>query len=184
MINDAVDYIRREVRNHLGVDDSEVLVDNVHIIKEPDNANGVYISLVNVEEETALKNTSHHIRQNNQVHYKEPPVFLNLYLLFSFEFQNYSASLLRLSQTIELFQSKRSFSAENEAPANPFPPTLERLIFDFCNLNFEQLNHLWGVQGGAYFPSVLYKVRLVRVQRDESVEGPEITTIQVDTSVL
>jgi hypothetical protein len=45
----------------------------------------------------------------------------------------------------------------------------------------EALNHLWGVLGGAYFPSAVYKVRLVRIQRDVSLAGPEITTIQVET---
>lgn len=183
MIKDAVEFIRTEVKRYLQVDDGDVIADNVHVMKEENNAAGVYISVVNVEEETTLKNTPHTIRQNNQVRYKEPPVFLNLYLLFSFEFQNYSTSLHRLSQTIELFQGRRSFSAENDVPANPFPTSLERLIFDFCNMNFEELNHLWGIQGGAYFPSVLYKVRLVKVQRDESVEGPEITSIQVDTGL-
>lgn len=184
MINDAVDYIRREVRNYLGVDDTEVILDNVHVLKESQNNTGVYISLVNVEEETTLRNSPHTIRENNQVRYKEPPIFLNLYLLFSFEFSDYPASLLRLSQTVELFQNKRAFSAENEASGNPFPSTLELLVFDLYNMSFEQLNHLWGIQGGAYFPSVLYKVRLVKVQRDESVEGPEITTIQVDSGQL
>ena len=64
---------------------------------------------------------------------------------------------------------------------NPFPQTLEKIIFDIYNLDFEKLNHLWGVLGCSYFPSVLYKVRLIKVQADISAPGPEITTIQVDT---
>ena len=43
------------------------------------------------------------------------------------------------------------------------------------NLNFEQLNHLWGVLGGAYFPSVLYKVRLVKIRSDADMPAPEIS---------
>lgn len=182
MINDGVEYIRRELRNHLGVDDTEVITDHAHVLKENNNANGAYISIVNIKEETTLKNSEHYLRENNQLRYKEPPIFLNLYLLFAFEFESYSASLLRLSETVELFQSKRVFSAENDTVANPFPATLEKLIFDFNNLNFEELNHLWGILGGAYFPSILYKVRLLRLQRDVSVEGPEITTVQVGMS--
>ncbi|MGH6784321.1 MAG: DUF4255 domain-containing protein, partial [Sphingomicrobium sp.] len=183
MINEAIDYIRRELRDYLGVDDTEVIIDNAHVLKDAANSKGAYISIVNVKEETALKNGEHYVRENNQVRYKEPPVYLNLYLLLSFEFDDYGQSLLRLSQAVELFQSKRVFSAENDTPANQFPATLEKLVFDFVNLNFEELNHLWGVLGGAYYPSVLYKVRLVKVQRDVTAPAPEIGKIQLVASV-
>lgn len=182
MLNEAVEYIRREVRGFLGVDDAEVISGNVHILKDSTNGRGVYLSVVNFEEESTLKNTSHYIRQNGTVHYKQPPVHLNLYLLFAFDFEDYGASLLRLSQTVELFQSKPVHSSANQTVANPFPATLEKLIFDFYNMNFEQLNHLWSILSGTYLPAVLYKVRLIKVQRDESLAGPEITTIQVDVN--
>jgi hypothetical protein len=141
----------------------------------------MYLSLINLEEERTLKNTSHYVRRNGSLEYQEPPLYLNAYLLFVSNFENYNVSLLHLSKTIELFQSKHVFSSENETVDNPFPSTLEKLIFDFYNLNFEQLNHLWGVLGGTYLPAVLYKVRMIEVQADESIAGPEVTTIQVDT---
>lgn len=171
------------MRDYLGIDNAEAVINHAHLLKEPNNANGVYISLVNVEEEKVLKNTRHSLRNNDQTVYQQPPVFLNLYILFSFEFANYSTSLLHLAQTIERFQSKPVFSSGNETATNPFPAGLERLIFDFHNQSFEQLNHLWGVLGGAYFPSVLYKVRMVKIQLDETIAGPEITRIQVDTGL-
>jgi hypothetical protein len=183
MIDDAVAYIRREVVRHLGVADTDVVAGNVHTLKDDNSVRGLYVSVVNLEQEPTLRNTPHAIRQNGTVHYQEPPVHLNLYLLFAADFGNYLASLLRLSQTIELFQSKRVHEAGNAVAGNPFPPALEKLVFDYHNLNLEQLNHLWGVLGGAYFPSAVYKVRLVRIQRDVSVAGPEITTIQLDTAL-
>lgn len=182
MIDDAIEYIRQEVRHTLGISDTEVIAGNVHALKDDTSSSGIYVSLVNIEEEASLKNTSQYTRVNGELRYKEPPVFVNLFLLFAFDFSNYGTSVLRLGQTIELFQSKPHFSAENQLPANPFPAGLERLRFDLFNLNFEQLNHLWGVLGGAYLPSVLYKVRLVKVQRDETSTGPEITTIQLDVN--
>jgi uncharacterized protein DUF4255 len=185
MINEGVDYIRREVRNYLQINDADVITDNVHVLKGENGApEGVYLSVVNVREETALKNGDHYVRENNQLRHKEPPVHLNVYLLFAVAFSDYGQSLLRLSQVVELFQSKRVFTAENEAPANPFPQSLEKLIFDFTSLNFEELNHLWGVLGGAYFPSVLYRVRLIKVQRNVSEAAPEVTAIGLGTSVL
>ncbi len=181
MIDEAVDYIRREVRDFISVDDSEVIIGNIPSLKDDNNSRGAYISLINIEEENTLKNTPLHVRENGNTRYKEPPVFLNLYLLFAFDFGNYKASLLRLSQTVELFQGKRMFSSGNQTPTNAFPLTLDRLTFDFHNLNFEQLNHLWGVLGGAYFPSVLYKVRIIRVQGGTPAQAPEVTSIEVDT---
>ncbi len=183
MINEVLEYIRREVRDYLVLNDDDAIINHAHVLKEPNNDNGAYISLVNIEEEAVLKNTRHSLRINDQTIYQQPPVFLNLYLLFSFEFGNYSTSLTRLSKAIERFQSKPVFSAENETATNPLPDGLEKLIFDFHNLSFEQLNHLWGVLGGAYFPSVLYKVRMVRIQSDDRITGPEITRIQLETGV-
>ena len=180
MIHDAVEYIRKEVRDYLAVTDEEVVAANPHVLKEQENASGAYIGLVRVEEEPSLRNTEHHVRAGGTTRYQEPAVFLNLYLLFGFEFESYDASLMRLSQTIELFQSKRVFSADNDTVSNPFPTDLEKLVFDFHNLNFEQLNHLWGVLGGAYFPSVLYKVRLVKIRSDADMPAPEITSIRMD----
>lgn len=181
MIHDAIEYIRKEVRDTLVLDDAEVLVGNVATLKEG-NARGVYISVVNVQEETALKNTSHFVRQNNTTRYQQPPVYLNLYMLVAFDFGDYDTSLMRLTQAIELFQAKPLFSTENDSASNPFPSALERLVFDFHNLNVEQLNHFWGILGGSYLPSVLYKVRVIKVQRDESIAAPEITTIEVTTN--
>jgi hypothetical protein len=183
MIDDAIDYIRREVEERLTLDSSDVHLGNIHVLKDQNNNRGLYMSVVNLEEETTLRNTSHVVRQNNSVRYQEPPVFLNTYLLFAADFSDYAASLLRLSQTIELFQSQRVFDAAHASATNAFPATLEKLVFDFTNLNFEQLNHMWGVLGGTYLPSVLYKVRVVKIQLDETVSGPEITTIHVETSV-
>jgi len=68
----------------------------------------------------------------------------------------------------------------NPAPI-PFPATLEKLTFDMVNMNFEQLNNLWGVLGGSYFPSVVYKVRLVKVQAAETVQAPEILETEIRT---
>ena len=181
MINDALEFIRREIRDQLAIDDAEVILDHAHRLKETSWSNGVILSLVNIEEETVLKNTSPQTRFNDKPAYRQPPLFLNLYLLMAFEFGNYTTSLLRLTEVIEHFQNRPVFAAAGQSPANPFPAGLEKLIFDFYNLSFEQLNHLWAVFGGAYFPSVLYKVRMIKIQADEMIEGPEIKRVRVDT---
>lgn len=185
MIADAIEFIRKEVRKHLGVEDADVIINSARKLVEEAGSLGAYISLINVQEEPTLRNTPHVERRPGQFRYVEPPVYLNLYLLFAFNFSNYSTSLVHLSKTIELFQARRWFAAETQSGpgANPFPATLEKLVFEMVNMNFEELNNLWGVLGDAYFPSVVYKVRLVKVQLDQSEAAPEITSVVLDTVI-
>lgn len=182
MISDTLDYIRLEIRDHLNVQDAEVSLGHLHSLTETANNPGVRISLVNVTEESTLRNMPHSVRNpSGQIEYQEPPVHLNLFIVMAFDFGNYQTDMIRLSETLELFQSKRFFDRGNQRPENPFPAILQRLIFDLHSSDFEQLNHLWGVMGGTYFPSLIYRVRLVRIQSEERVAGPHITTLQVDT---
>ncbi len=182
MIGDTLEFIRKALVAYLGVADGEVTVASAQTLNDV-AAQGVYISLINVEEEAALRNLPHVERRAGLSVRIEPPVFLNLYLLFAFDFAPYATSLVRLGDTIEMFQQQRWFGPETQTGpgAIPFPPGLERLVFELVNMNFEALNNLWGILGGAYFPSVVYKVRLVKVQADAPLPEPEIATIRLDT---
>ena len=183
MIHDVLSYIRRELRDRLPVADSQVMIESARALANDTNQEGAYITLVNVEEEPTLRNLPAVDRIGASLVRQEPPVHMNLYLLFAFEFQTYEQSLLQLSNTIGLFQAKRVYTAANEAAGNPFPAGLQKLIFELHNMNFEALNNLWGVMGGAYFPSVVYKVRMVRFQAGTQGPADEITTIVQDTAI-
>jgi len=182
MIHEALAYVRRELRDRLPVADAEVMIESARVLANQNNAQGAYITLVNVEEEPALRNLPTVERIGGVLQRQEPPIHLNIYLLFSFEFQTYETSLLHLSNTIGLFQEKRVYTAATASVTNPFPAGLEKLIFELHNTNFEALNNLWGVMGGAYFPSVIYKVRMVRIQAAQQGPADEITTIDFNTS--
>lgn len=191
MIFDSIEFIRKVLVNYLQVADDQVILNAARVLVTDSNKLGCYISVVNLEEEAALRNLPHTERRLGQLMRVEPPVHLNLYLLFAFEFQTYEASITHLGKTIELFQSHRFFGPETQtAPVGPgpihlpgevqFPVGLERLIFEMVNMNFEALNNLWGILGGSHFPSVVYKVRMVRIEANASAPEPEITTIQLD----
>ncbi|NIQ01951.1 MAG: DUF4255 domain-containing protein [Nitrospinaceae bacterium] len=182
MIHEAIEYIRKEIREHLDILDTEIIVDHPHALKEQNHQNAIFLSLVNLQEETSLKNSPFTVRINNQTHSKEPPIHLNLFILFSFAFSDYKTSLERLSQTMGFFQRKKFFDGSNAAV--PFPAGLKKLIFDLFSLDFERLSYLWGIQGGNYFPSIVYKVRLIEIQQAEPEIIKEIDTIQVDTELM
>ena len=181
MISEALEYVRREMRIHLRVTDGEVQINSARILNE-NAAQGALITLINLEEEAVLRNTKHVVEVGGRVHYREPPVFMNLYLLFSFDFVDYGASLLSLSQTVQMFQDRRYMSPENADRTLAFPTGIERLIFEHHNMSFEAMNNLWSIMGGTHHPFVTYKMRMVKLQHVRPPSpGDEITRIAVDT---
>lgn len=156
-------------------------------------SNKLVISLVNTEEESALKNTNHVTKAFNGIKYTEPPVFLNLYILISAtlgqDLQDaYEFALHRLSLVIRFFQAKRNFTVKNSpftSISNDLNISQEikdelRLNVELYTLTFEQINHLWGSLGGKQVPFAMYKVRVIRIQEDTSIIAPPIEEIQTN----
>jgi len=177
MLVPSLEYVRKTLEKYIGDANVDVSINSARKLADAGNPAGIVISLINVQEEPALRNTPNVRRTGLRTEYVEPPVFLNLYLLFAFDFAKYETGLAHLGKTIELFQQRRWFSAENSLPGNPFPAELEKLNFELVNLTFEELNNLWSVLGGTYLPSAVYKVRLVRIEGSQKVDASEITTI-------
>jgi len=100
-----------------------VVVDNVGLFETSDGASltdNIIITLVNIEEESALKNQSTLRRSPpNNVVYENTPVFLNLYVLITCNYsgEKYVLALRRLSLVIQFLQSKTSFSYASSAAA-------------------------------------------------------------------
>lgn len=198
MINDALNLIVRELNQYIspGENDSTVVLGNIGFIEgsgsntadlsnDTDLAKMV-LSLVNVEEEKTLKNGPHDFMRNGQIHYKNRPVVLNLYLLFSANFPVYDTSLKRLSQVIAFFQGKNIFTVQNSPSLTAESESLKelKLILELNSLSFEQINHLWGSLGGKQVPFVLYKARLIEIESQvlQGI-GPPITQISVESNV-
>ncbi len=149
----------------------------------------VILTLVNIEEESTLKNLPNQIRTiNGGVRYENPPVYLNLYLLFSANFppnpDKYFTSLQYISTVIEFFQGRYVFNLQNAPkfgnPADVLDADLAdlNLILNMYTMTFEQINHLWGSLGGKQVPFAMYKARLVRmVDRRQTGSGPLIEEI-------
>ncbi len=188
LLKDELDFFIRE-RDDPGGTVKFVVLGNIAFLEDSQKSSKfeerVVISLVNVEEESALKNSTFYRKLNGakEVSVINPPVFLNLYLLFSSNFPDYDNSLRRLSYVIEFFQGKNTFSLKN-SPAYEQGNILNadqngrgadfRLILDLYTLTFEQINHLWGSLGGKQIPFAMYKCRMIKisesgVQRQEPV---------------
>lgn len=183
MIDTVVEFIRKETRQYLALPDDSVTINSARKLVEDSAASGAIISVVNIEEETALKNAPYISRRiipdaAPELIKKNPPIFMNVSLLFAFEFQTYAMSLNKLAKTIEFFQQRAIFTPAN-APA--LPAGLDKVTMEMVNMDFEELNHLWGILGGSYFPSVVYKMRVLAIEGSEQAPSARIDTIEINT---
>lgn len=191
MINEALKFISDEVNKYLSVKlgpvtDPRLVLGNVARLQDSDQggttnplANKAILSLVNIEEDRISKSPDNFRRNldNNGVTYKNPRIHLNLYCLFSINRNNYDDSLKWLSLIVQFFQYRNVFSREN-SPA--MDDKLERLVIDLYSMNFEQVNHLWATLGGKYYPSALYKLRLVVIDDDtKEADGELIREVSI-----
>lgn len=170
---------------------SEVVLGNIALAEAPNQnllLDKIVMTMVNVEEESTLKNGMSYQKISNMTRYTNPPVYVNLYTLIAAHYpQSYDIALKRLSSVIRFFQSRNSFNVNN---AQPLPNDLQinneedlsiSLNFELYTLTFEQINHLWGSLGGKQMPFVMYKVRLVGIKDNAIIrETPLIEEIQKD----
>jgi hypothetical protein len=201
MITEAAVFLRDEVRRYLLQSGAifaktDVVLGNVATLEDQVAlADRVVLTLVNLEEESTLKNGSQSIRNpaTNGMETVSTPVYLNLYLLFSATLpqvandDDYQRALHRINSIVELFQAKKTFTLQNSPGVTPTNLkagllTELRLHPELYTLTFEQINHLWGSLGGKQSPFVMYKVRLVKIQSSVAEERPLIESIASDAT--
>lgn len=174
MIQHALEFLCSQVNNYLLLkldpppSGDAIALHNVSQLNEPSgNGNSAtlnaFMTLVNVEEDRVRKKQENYGRGQNGMIYKNPELYLNLFVLCSVNLGSYTESLRRLSLIIQFFQSKNVFTTLNTPGLDP---KIETLMVEMQTLGFEQLNHLWGILGGKFLPSVLYKVRAVTIDEN------------------
>ncbi len=135
-------------------------------LKEVDN---ILLTLVNISEEATMKNSPHFEKAFPTTIYRNPPVYLNLFVLFSACLKKYDHALLLLSRVVRFFQGKNTFNNKNSTTqVKDF--TDFTITMDLYSPSFEQSNYLWSTLGGKQHPFVLYKLRLVEIQRESTEE--------------
>lgn len=146
----------------------------------------IIMSLVNVEEEGTLKNRPNFRRtMTGSIHYENPPIFLNLYMLITANFSDYFTALGHLSAVVEFFQGRSEFHFNSELyfpdPLPEYPDLTDiRLSLSLYTMTFEQVNHLWGSLGGRQIPFLMYKARLMPMtDRRQTGTGPAIEIIDI-----
>jgi hypothetical protein len=89
------------------------------------------------------------------------PLYIDLFVLFyaNFEGRNYPEGLGVISRTIAFFQENPVFTRDNLPMLDG---RIDKLQFEFTNLDLAALHCLLRYMGAKYLPSAYYKVRMIR----------------------
>lgn len=140
------------------------------------------LSLVNIEEDKTLKNLTLYKEYsgngNSMEKYKKPAQNLILSLLFtsySKDQSNYSDGLDKLEYIIKCLQYNNvfyyddtNFFEQTEVSENQ-SKSMNKIILDLVSLKSEHLNQMWSYLGSRYMPSVLYSMRMIRIQNENNL---------------
>ncbi len=193
MIFDAMKLIQTNLQQYIrDIEESPtqefVILENIAMSQElggsGDNQNErVVMTLVNLQEEFTLKNSGYQTVENGRTVYRNPPSYLNLFILFSvLNNEQYETALKRLSRVIEFFQWRKELILTTTSSLNNLPQDVQ-IFMDLFSLTFEQQNYLWGSLGGKQVPFVLYRARLVTLEAGKRQgESQPITEIYINTN--
>ncbi|WP_130733210.1 DUF4255 domain-containing protein [Flavobacterium sp. J27] len=177
MIFEAVQIIEEQVNAYFeecGLTKS-VIAENIGILETSSDAvsrieDKVALTLLNLGEETTLKNVPNQTKEGSKVVYKNNIVNLNLYILFSANRSTYIKSLNDISKIIEFFQGKKLFTQANTVydRNNTSMANIDNFRFtvELYTPTFEEMNFIWGTLGGRQLPSALYKVSMIQIERN------------------
>jgi hypothetical protein len=166
-------YIDEVKKTGDGIEAPFVILQNISRLDEDalKTTNKVLVSLLNIAEESSLKNNPDHTRiKNDMVSYGNPPLNINLFLMVTSFMTNYENALIYLSYVLTFFQGKYTFNLKNSTTEVEGLPEDFHIILDLYTLSFEQLNYVWSTLGGKQHPFICYKVRLLKMERESTRE--------------
>jgi hypothetical protein len=188
MINETLKFLSEEINKYLSLKlgpntDPRLVLGNVAKAMDSESngtnalSNKAILTLVNIEEDRIARQQENYVKTESGVTYKSPPLYLNLFILFSINRTEYGESLKWIAHVIQYFQYQNVFTPISH-PA--LDSRIQKIVVDLYSLNFEQINHLWSTLGGKYLPSVLYKIRQVTLDEDATIaEGGLIREIDI-----
>jgi hypothetical protein len=120
--------------------------------------------LANIQRETAISTFNPNAAIRNDAYgVVAPPLYIDLFVFFYANFidRAYCEGLTVISRAISFFQQNPWFTRENLPGLDP---AIDKLTFELTNLDLVEVNHLLGMFGARYLPSVYYKVRMIPFQ--------------------
>ena len=194
MLYEALEILREQVAIYIddaGLGADKVSLDSIaHFIDDPkknneDLDNKVILSLLNLQEEGSLKNQRNFTVQNGNPVYKNNPVHLNAYIIFTCNRSDYAFSLRSLAAVIEYFQGKKIFNHKNTVftRSTQVMQAVKEFYFtiELYTPSFEELNYIWSMLGGKSYPAAVYKINLINIERQHILDQGALLT-QINTT--
>jgi hypothetical protein len=164
MIYQSLAHIAAELNQYLRR--SSIAGEDIVVLANPVDADGrsdplsvnkVVLFLAGIARDTVLSRSG-----DSRVLARAAPTFLNLHVMVAANFpgRSYAESLKYIARVIAFFQMSPVFD-RNNSPA--LDEGIDKLILDMENLDRRELSNIWGMFGGKYLPSVLYRVRMVSI---------------------
>ena len=170
MIDRAVSLVASRLNDHLrarfGIADDLVVVSGLTDAEgrtPPDVRNRLAVFVTNISHDTMARGLPGRpaiVAGRSPVN--PVPVHLNVHLMLasSFDAENYLESLKILSHAVQFFQANPVF---DRLSAPEMDRSIEQLSFEIENLTTDASAQLWGILGGRYLPSVMYRMRTVTI---------------------
>jgi hypothetical protein len=184
MLRTALEFIKKELDAYMADRENDIanyspgsIVDLKSIVSvtgnvEFDNNKHIMMMLAGIEEERRVGKHPYIVpADNNRFARLNPPVELDLFVLFIAYNSDYPTALRDVSDVVAFFQANNVFDEQRYPglnagvmdPANKPWQLIDRLTFRLLNFSFELQNNLWGMLGGKYLPSVIYKMNMLTV---------------------
>ncbi|HNN97116.1 MAG TPA: DUF4255 domain-containing protein [Pseudomonadota bacterium] len=188
MLNEVFVLLRDKLNGHLssisGVESAQTDQGQVAFVncesseKLELKLGAITLLLVNLEQEFALRTADPYRVQlaDGTTQRTQPPIHLNLYLLFAARFKDYEQALRSLSLVLQFFQSHRVLD-HNNAPG--LSARVEKIVMELVTLPLGEVHNLWGMLRVPYQPSLLYKARLFVYQDEEGSAVPQVSDLQL-----
>jgi predicted membrane protein len=199
MIRTALEFIKKELDTYFVEREQDpanygagTVVDLQSVMKPDGSLNidptsHVTMMMVGAEEERREGKRPYYKASEDKKFYKlNPPVELDICVLFAAHHATYETALRDLSNVAAFFQANPVFdqsrypalnAAVNDPVAKPWQ-LIERLSFTLHSLGFEQQNNLWAMIGAKYIPSLVYKIKMLTIFETRSNEKtPAVTEI-------
>jgi len=164
VITVIADKLNENLNNRFSQPGDLIIPSSLNQLDDENNTeiqNKLLLTITNIEQERLSRTSPSRPRSK--------PINIYLYLMLSSNFQqsNYDEGLKLLSSAISFFQYT---SVLNQGNTPDLDNKVDKLVFEMINLNIQELSQLWGIHGGKYLPSVLYKTRMVTISED-LIEG-------------
>lgn len=148
-----------------------------------ESAGKVVVTLVNiVREDVSSRMPQRFDGGQARLGMREAPIHVSLLAMVSANFSgsHYAEGLKQIAGVLAFFQGKPLFTKSN---APDLDVRIEQLSVTIENLAITDLSNVWGMLGGRYVPSVLYRIRLLAIDalqlaaQEPRVEDPHLSLL-------